>query len=158
MPHAAIASSITATYPHQHPAKEVCFLPLMSYMLTCKEASERHCLALPVSTMMESGSACKEEVSLGFRRLAIGRVINRTTTTGKEELHVTNMVLQLSPTQGMDSCSQAHCTSADLLPRLHTSTMSLWLCHGEEGCVIHSHPCCACQIVRVLSAVLRNGN
>ena len=94
-------------------------------MLTCKEASERHCLALPVSTMMESGSACKEEVSLGFRRLAIGRVINRTTTTGKEELHVTNMVLQLSPTQGMDSCSQAHCTSADLLPRLHTSTMSL---------------------------------
>ena len=73
-----VAPSIRATYPHQHPAKEVCFLPLMGYMLTCKDASERQCLALPVSAMMESGSACKEQVSLGFRRVAIGRVIIRT--------------------------------------------------------------------------------
>ena len=48
--------------------------------------------------MMESGSACKEEVSLGFRRLAIGKVINRTYHDCKEELHFTDMALPLSPT------------------------------------------------------------
>ena len=74
---------------------------------------------------MESGSACKEEVSLGFRRLAIGKVIDRTYHDCKEELHFTDMALPLSPTQGMDSCSQAHRTKADLLPRLHTSILCL---------------------------------
>lgn len=96
---AVVAPSITATYPHQHPAKEVCFLPLMDYMLTCKEGSLGKTVSSTSSFYYDgNGSACKVEVSLGFRRLAIGKVINRTYHDCKEELHFTDTALPLSPT------------------------------------------------------------